>query len=348
LDAHIEEGTPAMIIVLKPGATDDEVRHILDEIERLGLTPHVSKGEERTIIGVIGQEDVIRTLPVEAYPGVENVIPILKPFKLVGREFKPRDSVVRVRDVAVGGGTFTIAAGPCAVESRELTLRIAETVHALGAKIMRGGAFKPRTSPYSFQGLGEEGLKYLAEARERTGMPIVTELMDPRHVPLFDRYADMVQIGARNMANFTLLKEVGKMRKPVLLKRGMMSTIKEFLLSAEYICSEGNMDVVLCERGIRTFETETRNTLDISAVPVIKQLSHLPVFVDPSHAAGRDDIVESLSLAAVAAGADGLIVEVHPEPEHAKSDGEQALVPEQFAEMVRKIRAVAQAVGKTL
>jgi len=337
-----------MIIVLKPDATQEQIEHIIQDIEKLELRPHVSKGEERTIIGVIGPEDAIRSLPVEAYPGVENVIPILKPFKLVGREFKPKDSVVNVGGVAIGGGTFTIAAGPCSVESREMTLRIAEAVHALGAKIMRGGAFKPRTSPYSFQGLGEEGLKYLAEARDRTGMPIVTELMDPRHVPLFEQYADLVQIGARNMANFPLLREAGKMDKPVLLKRGMMSTIKEFLLSAEYICSEGNMNVVLCERGIRTFETETRNTLDISAVPVIKQLSHLPVFVDPSHAAGRDDIIEPLSLAAVAAGADGIIVEVHPEPEHAKSDGEQALLPEQFAEMVRAIGAVAQAVGKTL
>lgn len=337
-----------MIIVLKPDATQEQIDYIVNDIKKLDLTPHISKGEERTIIGVIGQEDAIRSLPVEAYPGVENVIPILKPFKLVGREFKPEDSVVNVGGVAIGGGTFTIAAGPCSIESRELTLRIAEAVHALGAKIMRGGAFKPRTSPYSFQGLGEDGLKYLAEARERTGMPVVTELMDPRHVPLFEQYADMVQIGARNMANFPLLREVGKMNKPVLLKRGMMATIKEFLLSAEYICSEGNMDVVLCERGIRTFETETRNTLDISAVPVIKQLSHLPVFVDPSHAAGRDDIIEPLSLAAVAVGADGIIVEVHPEPEHAKSDGEQALLPEQFAEMVRAMRAVAQAVGKTL
>jgi 3-deoxy-7-phosphoheptulonate synthase len=345
----LEEGTPAMIIVLKRDATPEQMDYILDEIVKLGLKPHVSKGEERTIIGVIGQENVIRTLPVEAYPGVENVIPILKPFKLVGREFRPEDSIVDVGGVRVGGGdTFTIAAGPCSVESREMTLRIAEAISSLGAKILRGGAFKPRTSPYSFQGLGEEGLKYLAEAREQTGMPVVTELMDPRHVPLFEQYADMVQIGARNMANFTLLKEAGKMRKPVLLKRGMMSTIKEFLLSAEYICSEGNMDVVLCERGIRTFETETRNTLDISAVPVVKQLSHLPVFVDPSHAAGRDDIIESLSLAAVAAGADGILVEVHPEPEHAKSDGEQALLFEQFAEMVRKMRAVAQAIGKTL
>ena len=337
-----------MIIVLKPDATQEQIDHILDDIKRLELKPHVSVGAARTIIGVIGPEDVIRTVPVEAYPGVENVLPILKPFKLVGREFKPDDSIVDVRGVRIGGGTFTIVAGPCSVESRELTLRIAETVHSLGAKILRGGAFKPRTSPYSFQGLGEEGLKYLAEARERTGMPVVTELMDPRHAPLFDQYADMIQIGARNMANFTLLREVGRMQKPVLLKRGMMSTIKEFLLSAEYICSEGNMNVVLCERGIRTFETETRNTLDISAVPVIKQLSHLPVFVDPSHAAGRDDIIESLALAAVAAGADGVMVEVHPEPEHAMSDGEQALLPEQFAEMVRKVRAVAKAVGRTL
>jgi len=337
-----------MIIVLKPEATQEQIDHILNDIKRLELKPHVSVGAARTIIGVIGPEDVIRTVPVEAYPGVENVLPILKPFKLVGREFKPEDSIVDVRGVRIGGGTFTIVAGPCSVEGREMTLRIAENVHALGAKILRGGAFKPRTSPYSFQGLGEEGLKYLAEARELTGMPVVTELMDPRHAPLFDKYADMIQIGARNMANFTLLKEAGKMQKPVLLKRGMMSTIKEYLLSAEYICAEGNMNVVLCERGIRTFETETRNTLDISAVPVIKQLSHLPVFVDPSHAAGRDDIIESLALAAVAAGADGVMVEVHPEPEHAKSDGEQALLFEQFGEMVRKVRAVAEAVGRTV
>ncbi len=337
-----------MIIVLKPDATQEQIDHIFEHVKSLGLKPHLSKGEERTIIGLIGKEDVIRTTPLEVFPGVERVIPILKPFKLVSRDYKPEDTVIEVDGVKIGGNRFVVAAGPCAVEGREIILDIAETVHNSGASILRGGAFKPRTSPYTFQGLGEEGLKYLAEAREKTGMPVVTELMDPRDVPLFEKYADIVQIGTRNMTNFKLLTEVGSMSKPVLLKRGMMSTIKEFLMSAEYIVSEGNRNVILCERGIRTFEDATRNTLDISSVPVIKQLSHLPVFVDPSHASGRRELIEPLAKAAVAVGADGIIVEVHTEPEHAKSDGQQSLLPEQFDEMMKKLKPIAEAVGRTI
>ena len=337
-----------MIIVLKPGATKGEVDHILSKIREAGLTPHISKGEERTIIGVIGDERVLQNQPLSIYPGVEKVLPILAPYKLVSREFRKENTVVQVDGVAIGEKRIVIMAGPCAVETKELLFSIAQEVKDAGALFLRGGAFKPRTSPYAFQGLGEEGLEYLAEAKRKTGLRIVTELMDPRDIPLMMRYTDMIQIGARNMQNFRLLAEVGSYEKPVLLKRGLSATIKEFLLSAEYILSSGNHRVVLCERGIRTFETATRNTLDLSAVPLIRQLSHLPIIVDPSHAVGKTDLVSPMAKAAIAAGADGLLIEVHSNPEEAYSDGEQAMLPRDFATLVSDLRRVASAVDREI
>ncbi|MGH7394042.1 MAG: 3-deoxy-7-phosphoheptulonate synthase, partial [Candidatus Methylomirabilales bacterium] len=303
-----------MVIVMRSGASQQEIEQVAQKITAYGLTPHVSRGVERTIIGAIGDERILREVALEALPGVEKVLPILKPFKLASRDFKPENSVIPVNGVEVGGKRLAVIAGPCSVEGREMILEVARVVKAAGARLLRGGAFKPRTSPYTFQGLGEEALRYLAEAREATGLPIVTELMDPRDAPLVLKYADLIQIGARNMQNFRLLKEVGSHRKPVLLKRGMSSSIKELLMSAEYILSEGNYNVILCERGIRTFEDFTRNTLDLSAVPALKSLTHLPVLVDPSHGTGKWDLVPPMALAAVAAGADGLMVEVHPKP----------------------------------
>ncbi len=337
-----------MIIVLRGDVTEEQRQHILQRIEKLGLKTMVSRGVERTIIGVIGEEDLVRTLPLEAMPGVEKVMPVLAPYKLVSREFHPQDTVISVDGVKIGGRRIAVMAGPCSVENRELLLDIAVRVKADGAAVLRGGAFKPRTSPYSFQGLGEEGLKYLAEAKKKTGLPVVTELMDTREMPLLERYADIIQIGARNMQNFSLLREVGTSRKPVMLKRGISSTIKEFLMSAEYILAAGNFNVMLCERGIRTFEDHTRFTLDISAVPAIKQLSHLPVIVDPSHATGQWNLVSACARAAVAAGADGLIIEVHPRPEEALSDGTQSLLPEKFREMMAELKKVAVAVGREI
>ncbi len=337
-----------MIIVLKPQATEAEIAQIIKMIESFGLAAHISKGTERTIIGAIGDERALQERPLEAFPFVEKVLPILKPYKLASREFKPEGSVVDVDGVIVGGQRVVVMAGPCAVEGREILLETAKRIKEAGGHILRGGAYKPRTSPYSFQGLGEEGLKYLAEARQETGLPIVTELMDTREASVVYECADLVQIGARNMQNFKLLKEVGCRRKPVLLKRGMSSTVKELLLAAEYIMSEGNYDVILCERGIRTFEDATRNTLDLSAVPLVKRLSHLPVVVDPSHGTGKWDLVSPMALAAVAAGADGIMVEVHPRPEEALSDGPQALLPSTFAKLMDDLSRVAQAVGRTL
>ncbi|HET6371480.1 MAG TPA: 3-deoxy-7-phosphoheptulonate synthase [Nitrospiria bacterium] len=337
-----------MIIVLKPGATEGEVSHIVEKIREAGLTPHISKGEERTIIGVIGDERVLQNQPLSIFPGVEKVLPILAPYKLVSREFKKENTIVQVNGVAIGGKRIVAMAGPCAVETKELLFSLAQEVKDAGALFLRGGAFKPRTSPYTFQGLGEEGLEYLAEAKRKTGLLIVTELMDPRDIPLMMRYTDMIQIGARNMQNFRLLAEIGEHDKPVLLKRGLSATIKEFLLSAEYILSRGNHRVVLCERGIRTFETATRNTLDLSAVPLIKQLSHLPVIVDPSHAVGKTDLVAPMAKAAVAAGADGLLIEVHSNPEEAYSDGEQAMLPREFATLMTDLRRIAQAVDREI
>jgi 3-deoxy-7-phosphoheptulonate synthase len=337
-----------MIIVLKPGHSDEDLQGIVRRLEDLGLRAHISKGEERTIVGAIGDERKLREIPLQLLPGVESVLPILKPYKLVSREFKQENTVIEVNGEQIGGSKIQLFAGPCAVESREVLEEIAEELVPLGVRFLRGGAFKPRTSPYSFQGWGEKGLKYLAGVRERTGMLVVTELMDPRDTVLLCKYADIIQIGTRNMQNFRLLTEVGNIDKPVILKRGMSATIKEFLMSAEYILAEGNDKVILCERGIRTFETETRNTLDLSAIPLLKQLTHLPVIVDPSHAVGRVDLVPAMSRAAVAAGADGLLVEVHVRPEEALSDGPQSLKPKAFAAMLDECRRVAEAVGRSI
>ncbi|MDP6685513.1 MAG: 3-deoxy-7-phosphoheptulonate synthase, partial [Candidatus Omnitrophota bacterium] len=316
-----------MIIVLRPGAKKKEINHIIEKVHSLGLKTMVSKGEERTIIGVIGEEDILRVQPLEAFPGVEKVMSVLKPYKLVSREFKATNTLVYADGVKIGGKKIVVMAGPCSVENLKSLLEVGKKVKHSGALILRGGAFKPRTSPYSFQGLGEEGLKYLKEVKEATGLKIVTEVMDTRDVAIVEKYADILQVGARNMQNFNLLKEVGLSKKPVLLKRGISATIKEFLMSAEYVLANGNFNCILCERGIRTFEDATRFTLDLSAVPVIKKLSHLPVIVDPSHATGKWDLVSSMSKAAIASGADGLIVEVHQHPEDAYSDGSQSLLP---------------------
>lgn len=338
-----------MIIVLKPEATKKQIDHVVAKIKELGLKPMLSAGKERTIVGVIGEEDKARLQPFEAFPGVESVLQIQKPYKFVSREFRKEDSVVNIAaGIQVGGEKIIVMAGPCTVENRERLLNIAKAVKKSGAKVLRGGAFKPRTSPYSFQGLKEKGMKFLYEAKQESGMPIVTELMDPRDLPLFLKYSDIIQIGARNMQNFELLKEVGKTKKPILLKRGMASTIKDFLLSAEYIISEGNHSVILCERGIRTFEDSTRFTLDISAVPVIKKLSHLPVVIDPSHCSGIWDYVAPLSKAAVAIGADGLLIEVHDDPEKAVCDGPQALKPKKFDILMTELKLIAKAVGRSI
>lgn len=338
-----------MIIVLRPDATDEQVSHIIEKVTKLGLTPHVSKGTERTIIGVIGPEDVLRITPLEVFPGVEKVIPVLAPYKLVSREFRPEDSVIDLgKGVKIGANKIIIMAGPCAVENLDTLYEIASQVKRQGATVLRGGAFKPRTSPYSFQGLGEEGLKYLNKVGNELGLVTISEVMDSRDVGLVASYVDILQIGARNMQNFNLLKEVGLAKKPVLLKRGMASTVKEMLMSAEYILSGGNFNVILCERGIRTFEDSTRNTLDISAVPTVKQLSHLPIIVDPSHAAGKWGLVPALSKASIASGADGLIIEVHSHPEDAMSDGAQSLKPSNFSNLMRELKILAKALGRDI
>jgi len=337
-----------MIVVLRPDATEVQIKHLVERIKSLGLKPMISKGVERTIIGIIGEEDVLRAQPLEIFPGVEKVMPILSPYKLVSREFRHENTVVNVDGVKVGGKKIVVMAGPCSVESRELLLHIAKAVKKSGAAILRGGAFKPRTSPYSFQGLGEEGLKYLKEAKTKTGLPIITEIMDIRDMPLIEKYADILQIGARNMQNFNLLKEIGLTKKPVMLKRGMSSTIKELLMSAEYILSNGNFNVMLCERGIRTFEEETRFTLDLSAVPALKRLTHLPVIIDPSHGTGKWGYVPAMAKAAVAAGADGLIIEVHPKPEEAFSDGVQSLLPDNFDKLMKELKNIAKVVGRDI
>ena len=338
-----------MIIVLKPNATKKQINYVIERIKSLGLKPMVSQGTERTIIGVIGPEDQLRVQPLEVISGVEKVMPVLKPYKLVSREFKPEASIIDVGgDVKLGGKEVIIMAGPCSVENRQMLTEVAKAVKQAGAKILRGGAFKPRTSPYSFQGLGEEGLKLLREVARSTGLRVVTELLDTRDLPLVEEYSDIIQIGARNMQNFELLKEVGQSKKPVLLKRGLSATINEFLLAAEYILSQGNFNVILCERGIRTFETATRFTLDLAAVPVIKTLSHLPIIVDPSHSTGTWEFVAPMAKAAIAAGADGLIVEVHSNPEVALSDGSQSLLPKKFAALVTEIRKIAKAVDRSL
>lgn len=338
-----------MIIVLRPDATDEQINHIVQKVQKLGLKPHISKGTERTIIGLIGPENVLAATPLEVFPGVEKVMPVLAPYKLVSREFRTEGSVIELgKGVKLGSKKIVVMAGPCAVESREVLSDIARQVKKLGVSVLRGGAFKPRSSPYSFQGLGEEGLKYLREVTDELDMLVVTEVMDPRNVGLVARYADVLQIGARNMQNFDLLREVGSTKKPVLLKRGLSCTIKELLMSAEYILSGGNFNVILCERGIRTFEDYTRNTLDVSSVPAVKQLSHLPIIVDPSHAAGKWGLVAPLSKAGIAAGADGLIIEVHTHPEDALSDGAQSLLPANFAVLMKELKVLAQAIGRDI
>ncbi|HXV28107.1 MAG TPA: 3-deoxy-7-phosphoheptulonate synthase [bacterium] len=336
-----------MIIVMKPTATPEEINHVCEKVKEMSLTPQVSRGVETTIIGVIGEEDKVRVKPFEAFPGVESVVPILKPFKLASRDFKPEATEFEMANgVKVGGKKIVVMAGPCSVEGRDMLMTTAEAVKKMGAAFLRGGAFKPRSSPYSFQGLGEEGLKYLREAGDRFGLLVVTEVMDPRNVELVAQYADMLQIGARNMQNFDLLKECGMSKKPVLLKRGLSATIEELLLSAEYLLSKGNFKVMLCERGIRTFETATRNTIDINAVPVVKKETHLPILIDPSHGTGKRAYVIPIARAAVAAGADGIMVEVHPDPEQAKSDGPQSLLFNQFEGMMKELRIIAQAIGR--
>ena len=338
-----------MIIVLKPLATQKEIDHLTEKIKNLGLKPWLSVGIERTIIGVIGEEDLLRSLPLEGFPGVEKVVSILKPYKLASLDYKNEPSKIDVGGgVVIGGSKIAVMAGPCSVESREMLLETAEKIKKSGASMLRGGAFKPRTSPYSFQGLGEDALKYMAEAREKTGLLVVTELMDLRNIEMFLKYVDVIQIGARNMQNYDLLKEVGKVRKPVLIKRGMANTIKELLMSAEYVLAGGNEKVILCERGIRTFEDFTRFTLDLNAVPAIKSASHLPVIVDPSHGTGKWGMVKAMSLAAIASGADGLMIEVHPKPEEALSDGDQSLLPAVFEDLMKNVCRVASSVGRSI
>ncbi len=335
-----------MIIVLKPGVTEEQIRHIVERIEQLGLRAHLSRGTYRTVIGVIGDEAKAMVEPLRAIAGVADVMPVLPPYKLASIEAHPEPSVVDVRGVKIGGGHLALIAGPCAVENAPRMFRIAERVRRAGANLLRGGAYKPRTSPYAFQGLGEEGLKILADAGRHVGMPVVTEVTDPRNVDLVAQYADMLQVGARNMQNFVLLTEVGRCGKPVLLKRGPSATVTDLLMSAEYILSQGNSQLVLCERGVRGFDTLTRNLLDLAAVAVVKRLSHLPIIVDPSHATGRPDIIPDCALAGVAVGADGVHVEVHDCPEEAKSDGQQALLPDQFDQLADQIRRLAALFGK--
>ena len=339
-----------MIIVMKRGANEAQIQSVIHEVEGLGFRTHVSQGEERTIVGLIGDERPLleNRHRFELLEGVERVVAILKPYKLACRDFHPDDTVVQVNGQTIGGRKVVVMAGPCAVEDREQLLETAWMVREAGATFLRGGAFKPRTSPYSFQGLGDEGLELLAEARQATGLAVVTEVMAPEQVPLVARYADVLQVGTRNMQNYNLLHAVGEAKKPVLLKRGWMSTLEEWLMAAEYILSHSNHRVILCERGIRTFETYTRNTLDINAVPALKTLTHLPVVVDPSHGTGRWELVGPVSRAALAAGADGLLIEVHPHPERAISDGAQSLKPERFRALMGELRRVAEAVGREL
>ncbi|MDN5331691.1 MAG: 3-deoxy-7-phosphoheptulonate synthase [Tepidanaerobacteraceae bacterium] len=337
-----------MIIVMRKDATEEDIKRVCSVVESAGLGVHISKGSDVVIIGVIGDRRRLENKPIELMDGVEKIVPIMEPYKLASRTFHPEPTVVKVGDVKIGGEEFVIMAGPCAVESKEQLFETAEIVKKCGTRVLRGGAFKPRTSPYSFQGLGEEGLKILAEARELTGLPIVTEVVSPEYVEMVAHYADILQVGARNMQNFELLKAVGKSGKPVLLKRGMAATIEEWLNAAEYIMNEGNFRVILCERGIRTFEQKTRNTLDLSAVAVIKHISHLPVIVDPCHSTGNWRLVAPMSRAALAAGADGLIVEVHLEPEKALSDGPQSLKPEKFMELCEELRKIAPIVGRSI
>ncbi|MBI3601412.1 MAG: 3-deoxy-7-phosphoheptulonate synthase [Candidatus Omnitrophica bacterium] len=338
-----------MIVILRPDATEAQIQHIVNRATKLGLKSNISRGVERTVIGFIGPEDALRVIPLEVFPGVEQVLQVLAPYKLVSREFKKQDTVIKLEyGAVVGGKKIAVMAGPCSVEGYESMLSIAKAVKAMGATILRGGAFKPRTSPYDFQGLGEEGLKILQQVGKQVGICTISEVMDTRQVELVAKYVDVLQIGARNIQNFSLLKEVGASKKPVMLKRGMSTTIKEWLMSAEYLLANGNFEVMLCERGIRTFETATRNTLDINAVAVAKKLTHLPVIVDPSHGTGSWEYVAAGARAGVAAGCDGLIIEVHENPEEALSDGAQSLIPAKFQELMASCKRVAQAVGRDL
>jgi len=329
------------------GKTDDaDVEKVIQKLHEMGHKVHISRGERRIILGVIGDVENLASVPFYAFNGVEEIIRILKPYKLASREFKDFDTIIKVKDITIGGKEVIVMAGPCVVENEKQIFETARYVKASGAKILRGGAFKPRTSPYSFQGLGEEGLKLLAQAGKETGLAIVTEVMSVNQIDLVAEYTDIFQVGARNMQNFVLLEELGKLKKPILLKRGMSATMEELLLSAEYILTQGNYEVILCERGIRTFENYTRNTLDLSAVPALKRLSHLPVIVDPSHATGRWRLVSPMAKAAIAAGADGLLIEVHPEPKSSLSDGAQTLRFDTFTQLMKEIRPIIQAVGR--
>ena len=337
-----------MIIVTRIGATDEEIDRIRERVEGLGLRTHISRGETHTIIGCIGDEELLKNAPLLAIPGVESVHAVMKPYKLAAREFSARPTRIPLGGVELGGEEIVVIAGPCSVEGEEMILETARSVSSHGARGLRGGAYKPRSSPYSFDGMGLEGLELLARARAESGLPIVTEVMDTRQVEQVAGHADVLQIGARNMQNFALLTEVGRVQRPVLLKRGMSATIKDLLLAAEYIMKQGNTHVILCERGIRTFETATRNTFDLAAIPVLKRETHLPVVADPSHAGGRADLVTPLAAAALAAGADGLLVEVHPVPAEAVSDGEQSLTFQEFDAMMAVLRPVARAVGRSV
>ncbi len=337
-----------MLVVMQQGATEAQTQAVIDRLVEMGFTVHRSTGVMHTVLGGVGPVDHFDPADFEVMEGVKECHRIVSPYKLASRHFRPQGTVVKIRDVEIGGPQVVVMAGPCSVETRGQIEECARIVSAAGARILRGGAFKPRSSPYSFQGLGEDGLKIMREAADRHGLLMVSEVMEPAQVPLLTKYSDILQVGARNMQNFNLLREVGGVRTPVLLKRGIAATIEELLLAAEYIMSGGNYNVILCERGIRTFETATRNTMDVSAIPVVKKLSHLPIIGDPSHGTGRRDMVLPLARAAVAAGADGLIVEVHPDPDHAMSDGAQTLTPAQFTEMMQQVRAIAAAVGRSL
>jgi 3-deoxy-7-phosphoheptulonate synthase len=337
-----------VIIIMKTNATEDEIDQVVQRVESYGAQPHLSRGREHTLIGIVGDVRQVNRDEFKLMSCVDRVISISRPYKLASREFSEQDTAVPLNGIQIGTDEIVIIAGPCSVESRSQILEIAHAVREAGATALRGGAFKPRTSPYAFQGLGEEGLKYLAEAREATGLAVITEVMSPDQIPLVKKYADMLQIGARNMQNYPLLHAAGESQHPILLKRGMSATTDEFLLAAEYILSHNNQKVVLCERGIRTFETATRNTTDINAIPVLKRQTHLPVVLDPSHSTGHWEYVNAISRAAIAAGADGLVVEVHNKPEEALSDGGQSLKPERFAELVAQVRAIAAAVGRSV
>ena len=337
-----------MVVIMKPGTRKEDIDALVAKFEQQGLRVGITNGVGCTILGLVGDTTAVDMDKISINPNVERVMRVQEPYKKANRKFHPEDTVVTVGKAKIGGGSFGVIAGPCSVESEEQIVAVAEAVKASGASLLRGGAFKPRTSPYAFQGMGAPGLDLLVEARRATGLPIVSEIMAPRYVELFEEKVDVVQIGARNMQNFELLKEVGKMSKPILLKRGLSNSYEEWIMSAEYIMAGGNENVILCERGIRTFETYTRNTLDVSAIPAVKQMSHLPVIVDPSHAAGMYWMVEPLALAAVAAGADGLIIEVHNDPAHAKCDGQQSLTPKKFDELMGKVRALVGMMGKTL